>query len=114
MKLVLCGYDGYGYDKLYLDKYLINKDLPFPMLYELSNLDLSSLTKINSYKAKHDGDCLFVNEILRIKIDKKNYVTFVIKDIDVSRNWCLVEYDNSLDIKYLDYFDESLNYWGVL
>ena len=57
---------------------------------------------------------LNIGDNIYLKIDNRNRVIFNIQDIDTSRNWCLVEYDNSLDVKYLDCEDKSLNYWGVI
>lgn len=46
--------------------------------------------------------------------NNKNWLHFRIREVDTTKKWCILDYDSSKDIQYLELEDESLNFYGFI
>lgn len=44
----------------------------------------------------------------------KNWLHFRIEEVDTTRKWCILDYDSSKSIEYLELENESLNFYGFI
>lgn len=120
MRFVLSSFGCYSNELI--AKVIKNKELPFPMIYALDNINLDMF--VDTKNIEHIKDVLKYDFVkcegsLFIKIKNKYYKNqsdiYKIVDVDTNRPWCLEEYDGSFGVKYLDEYkivDEKLNYYN--